>query len=446
MSVQLLKPAAASDRARALAVLAAGYFLIMVDQGLTPVIAPRLPFAVGDAVWLTSIYLVCTVVPMPVAGRLGDRFGQRRLFVVGILLYAVALMLAAVSWSLPTLALARAVQGLGSAAFLPQAFGMINRLYPNDRRGRVFAVWGVVGSIGSLLGPILGGLFATSGWRVAFAVQGVMALAVVFVAVAWLPRLKASPACIDAPSTILSFIGLGALVYGIQFLNWALVALGAITLLIFVIIQARGGDEALVPVRLFTDGNFAVGSFGIAAMGFTVASMFIPIMYWLQSAAGVSPTVAGLLTAPMSVVALVLTPAAGALSDRVSPRVLSAAGFGFMALGLALGGWVVSTSAPSLWFAFVTALLGVGSAFVWAPNATTTMRFVPDAAAGAASGLYNTVRQVGSVFGVALVGAVLAAGPVGLTAAPALLLPLTAMVLGLVSTVFLRRDVSTKNG
>lgn len=439
-----LKQAAANrpGHARALAALAAGYFLVMVDQGVTPVITPHLPLGVGEAVWLTSVYLICTVVPMPVAGRLGDRYGQRLVFLCGLAAYTAALGLAAVSWSLPSLVAARALQGLGSAAFLPQAFGMINRIIPNDRRGRAFAAWGVVGSVGSLLGPILGGVLVGGGWRAAFAAQALAGILAVVAASRWLPALPTAPARIDALSTALSLAGLGAVVYGVQFVNLPAVIVGVALLAVFLVMQARGGKDALVPVRLFSDGNFSAGTLGIAAMGFTAAALFIPVMYWLQGDAGVASSRAGLIVAPMSLVALVLTPWAGELADRVSPRALSAAGFGVMAAGVLLGWWVIEFDRPALWFALVTAVLGAGSAFVWAPNATTTMRFVPEDAAGAASGLYNTVRQVGSVVGVALVGAVLAGGPVSETAAPALLAVLAATLLGLASTAFLRRDVA----
>lgn len=443
-----LKPDAASPAShrRAFAALAAGYFLILVDQGLTPVITPHLPFAVADAVWLTSVYLICTVVPMPVAGRLGDRFGQRRLFIAGLYVYVAALALAAASWSLASLVVARALQGIGSAAFLPQAFGMINRLYQNDRRGPVFAAWGVIGSVASLLGPVIGGMLAGAGWRAAFAAQAFAGVGALTLAFRWLPRLPTSPARIDAPSTALSFIGLAALIYGVHFLNAVPVVIGLALLAVFVALQARGGSDALVPVRLFSDGNFAAGTVGIAAMGFAAASVFIPVMYWLQGDAGVASTRAGLAVAPMSLAAMVLTPLAGVLSERVSPRALSAAGFGVMALSLVLAWWVVGFDHSPWWIVPVTALMGAGSAFVWAPNATTTMRFVPDSAAGAASGLYNTVRQVGSVIGVALVGAVLASGSISETTAAAVLLPLGAMVVGLASTAFLRRDVVAKTG
>lgn len=439
-----LKPGGANPPGRALAALAAGYFLVMVDQGVFPVLTPHLPFGVGDAVWLTSVYLICTVAPMPVAGRLGDAFGQRRVFLAGLGAYFAGLALAAAAWAPWVLVAARALQGLGSGAFLPQAFGMINRIYPNDRRGRAFAAWGVVGSVASLLSPVLGGLLVEGGWRVVFGVQAILAAVAVAMALAWLPRLPVAAARIDASSTALSFLGLAALAYGIQFVSpWPLL-IGVVLIAAFVARQARGGASALVPVSLFSDGNFAAGTAGVAAMGFAVASMFIPVMYWVQDVAGVASSRAGLLVAPMSLVAMALTPLAGHLSDRISPRVLSAGGFIAMAAGLFLCWAVVVFGMSPGWFAAATAALGVGSAFVWAPNATTTMRFVPDEAAGAASGLYNTVRQVGSTLGVALVGAVLAGGPVGTTAADALLLPLGAMFAGLLSTAFLRKDVAAE--
>ena len=170
--------------------------------------------------------------------------------------------------------------------------------------------------------------------------------------------------------------------------------------------------------------------------------MFIPMMYWLQTVAEVTSTRAGLLTAPMSVLALVLTPVAGVAADRLHPKLLCVGGFLAMTAALAIGYGVMVTGASPLWFAVVTGLLGAGSAFIWAPNAATTMRAVPDEHAGAASGMYNTVRQVGSVLGVALVGAALTRGDISDSAAAGLLVPLIAVALGAGCSLLLRRDLS----
>ena len=237
---------------------------------------------------------------------------------------------------------------------------------------------------------------------------------------------------------VLSFGGLGLLVYGIQFGQWPSILLGALLIGVLVLSARNGTDDGFLPVELMLNRSFALGALGVAAMGFTVASMFIPLMYWLQTVAGASPTASGAVTAPMSVFALVLTPVAGYLTDRRDPGKLCAAGFSVSAAGLALAIALIHTGAGVWWFTAATSLLGIGGAFVWAPNAAVTMRRVPEHETGAASGLYNTARQVGSVLGVALVGMVLASGSVESTAGWALALPCVAMLIGAASSLRLR--------
>ncbi|MCT1369448.1 MFS transporter [Corynebacterium mucifaciens] len=404
-----------------------------------PVITPLLPFDVGSAVWLTSIYLLCTVAPMPATGKLGDAFGQRRVFLIGLAIYVVALVLAGASWSFGSLVVARGLQGLGAAVFLPQAFGLIPRVFAEDTQGRAFAAWGVIGSVASLIGPVVGGAVAESaGWRAAFLAQaGLGAVALVAGLVA-LPRLPRSNERVTVLPVLLSFGGLGLLVYGIQFGQWPSILFGALLIGVLVLSARNGTDDGFLPVELMLDRSFALGALGVAAMGFSVASMFIPLMYWLQTVAGASPTASGAITAPMSVFALVLTPVAGYLTDRRDPGKLCAAGFTVSAAGLALAITLIHTGAGVWWFTAVTSLLGIGGAFVWAPNAAVTMRGIPEHETGAASGLYNTARQVGSVLGVALVGMVLASGTVESTAEWALALPCAAMLAGAVSSLRLR--------
>ena len=404
-----------------------------------PVITPLLPFDVGSAVWLTSIYLLCTVAPMPATGKLGDAFGQRRVFLIGLAIYVVALVLAGASWSFGSLVVARGLQGLGAAVFLPQAFGLIPRVFAEDTQGRAFAAWGVIGSVASLIGPVVGGAVAeTAGWRAAFFAQaGLGAVALVAGLVA-LPRLPRSNERVTVLPVLLSFGGLGLLVYGIQFGQWPSILFGALLIGVLVLSARNGTDDGFLPVELMLDRSFALGALGVAAMGFSVASMFIPLMYWLQTVAGASPTASGAITAPMSVFALLLTPVAGYLTDRRDPGKLCAAGFTVSAAGLALAITLIHTGAGVWWFTAVTSLLGIGGAFVWAPNAAVTMRGIPEHETGAASGLYNTARQVGSVLGVALVGMVLASGAIESTAGWAITLPLAAMLIGAVSSLRLR--------
>ncbi|MDK8797440.1 MFS transporter [Corynebacterium sp. MSK044] len=421
-----------------LAAVAAGYFLVLIDQGFMPVITPLLPFDVGDAIWLTSIYLLCTVAPMPASGRLGDAYGQRRVFLLGLAVYVAALVFAGMSWSFGSLVAARGLQGFGAALFLPQAFGLIPRVFSEDLQGRAFAAWGVIGSVASLIGPVAGGAIAEfSGWRAAFLAQaGLGGLALIAGLIA-LPTLPSTHQRIFLLPVLLSFGGLGCLVYGIQFGQWLTVILGVLFLGLLVLFAQRGADEGFLPLELLRDRSFTLGAVGVAAMGFTVASMFIPLMYWLQTVAGATPSQSGLITAPMSVLAFVLTPVAGYLTDRRDPGRLCVIGFGVSAVGIGLAIFLIQVSAGVWWFLAVTALLGIGGAFVWAPNAAVTMRGIAEHQTGAASGLYNTARQVGSVLGVALVGTVLASGAIDATAGKALAVPAAAMVVGAVASLAL---------
>ena len=404
-----------------------------------PVITPLLPFDVGSAVWLTSIYLLCTVAPMPATGKLGDAFGQRRVFLIGLAVYVAALVFAGASWSFGSLVVARGLQGVGAAVFLPQAFGLIPRVFAEDKQGRAFAAWGVIGSVASLIGPVVGGAVADGfGWRAAFLAQAALGAVALVAGLIALPRLPRSNERVTLLPVVLSFGGLGLLVYGIQFGQWPSILLGALLIGVLVLSARNGTDDGFLPVELMLNRSFALGALGVAAMGFTVASMFIPLMYWLQTVAGASPTASGAVTAPMSVFALVLTPVAGYLTDRRDPGKLCAAGFSVSAAGLAFAIALIHTGAGVWWFTAATSLLGIGGAFVWAPNAAVTMRGVPEHETGAASGLYNTARQVGSVLGVALVGMVLASGSVESTAGWALALPCVAMLIGAVSSLRLR--------
>ena len=404
-----------------------------------PVITPLLPFDVGSAVWLTSIYLLCTVAPMPATGKLGDAFGQRRVFLIGLAIYVAALVFAGASWSFGSLVVARGLQGAGAAVFLPQAFGLIPRVFAEDKQGRAFAAWGVIGSVASLIGPVVGGAVADGfGWRAAFFAQAALGAVALVAGLVALPRLPRSGERVTLLPVLLSFGGLGLLVYGIQFGQWPSILFGALLIGVLVLSARNGTDDGFLPVELMLNRSFALGALGVAAMGFTVASMFIPLMYWLQTVAGASPTASGAITAPMSVFALVLTPVAGYLTDRRDPGKLCAAGFTVSAAGLALAIALIHTDASVWWFTAVTSLLGIGGAFVWAPNAAVTMRGIPEHETGAASGLYNTARQVGSVLGVALVGVVLASGAIESTAGWALALPCAAMLIGAVSSLRLR--------
>lgn len=457
MSSTVLPPAQAW---RALAALCLGFFMILLDQTIVAVATPGImadfDARLDQVVWVTSIYLLCLLVPLLFTGRLGDRFGQRHLFRLGITVFTLAALAAALAPTLELLVAARAVQGLGAAILTPQTMSVINRVFPRERRGSALGVWGAVGSVATLVGPVLGGfIVAGVGWRGVFLIHLPVGILAVVLATLWVPRLPTFARRIDAPSVAVSFLCMTALVVAVQqgpglgWPAWAIVlgVLGLLLIVLFVRMQATAASrstEPLVPLEMFRNRNYSIGVFSIATMGFTASSMMLPVMLWLQDGQGLSSRDAGLMLIPMAVVAAIASPLIGPAADRLDPRLLSVGGFGTMMATLLLIAWLMYAGGP-LWIFLVAAgLLGVGNALVWAPNSATAMRTVDIAYMGAAAGVYNTGRQTGAVLGAAGVGAAMQVGAVSLGFVPglavSLLLPAAVLGLGLAAVAFFRPE------
>ncbi len=446
----------ASPRAwLALAALSLGFFMTLLDQSVVAVALPGIAADFGAdvtaMVWVSSIYLLSVAVPLLVTGRLGDRFGHRRLFLLGVLVFTLGAVASAAAPALGVLLGARAVQGLGASLLMPQTMAVINQVFPREKRGTALGVWGVVGSVASLVGPVLGGTVVSAfGWQGVFVMHLPVGLLALLLAALWVPRLPAVYARIDAASVGLAVLAVGLIIASIQvgqqylpaWLAWGMLAAGVAAGAWFLARQRRV-DDPLVPPRVFADRNFSAATLAIVAMGFVAASVMIPVMMWLQSGLGVSPMVAGWAVSPMAVVSMLMGPVVGVLADRMNPRTLSVAGF--LTMILAMGMLWVATRATEPGLAPVVAavaVLGVGQTFIWATNAATAMRDLAPDVMGAASGVYNTARQLGSVVGVAVVGAVMGAGvaTVGSVAGVAWAFPAiaVALVCGLLASLFLR--------
>ena len=445
---------------RALAALCLGFFMILLDQTIVAVATPGImadfDARLDQVVWVTSIYLLCLVVPLLFTGRLGDRFGQRTLFRLGVVVFTVAALGSMLAPTLELLILARAAQGVGAAILTPQTMSVINRVFPRERRGAALGVWGAVGSVASLVGPVLGGFIVGEfGWRGVFLVHLPVGVLAFVLAGLWVPRLPTFARRIDPVSVVVSLLGMVALVVAIQqgpgrgWPSWSVLLLlaGAALIALFVRLQATAvwrGSEPLVPLGIFRNLNYSLGVFSIATMGFAVSSIMLPIMLWLQDGRGLSSQQAGLMLIPMALVAGFSSPLIGPAADRVHPRVLSVTGFATMVAALVFTSWVMLSEAPVNLFLVSAVLLGVGNALVWAPNSATAMRSVEIEHMGAASGVYNTARQTGAVLGAAAVGAAMQVGAElngfvpGL--AGALLLPAAVLALGMVAVAFFRAD------
>ncbi len=444
---------------RAMFALSLGFFVSLLDQSMVAIALPEIQVDLGATVneilWVSAAYLLAVVVPLLFTGRLGDVLGQRALFCIGVGLFGIGAVACALAPSIEVLIVARIVQGLGASLEMPQTMSVINRVFARERRGRALGVWGIIGSVASLAGPLLGGfLVAYFGWQAAFWVHVPFVIAAIVLALLWIPKLPTTAQDIDKPSAIVSLIALGSIVFGIQQgpeLDWdwrvlVVLAIGIAASIAFVRLQASAQDRGstpLFPVELFHNRNYAAGSVGILTMGFMAASVMLPVMLWLQSVKGLSAGEAGIIVAPMALVSMLMSPIAGILTDAVNPRLMGLVGFSLMIASLCLAWWVMHADANPWWLAPPIAVLGIGQSFIWGSNAATTLRDISPHHMGAASGAYNTSRQVGSVVGVALVSAVMQTGNPTTAIINSLLMIVIALVVGLISSL---RYVDTLHG
>lgn len=409
------------DRWPALFALCLGFFMILVDMTIvtvaTPDIMSDLDADVNSVVWVTSAYLLAYAVPVLITGRLGDRFGPKRLYLAGLTVFTVASLWCGLTDTVEMLIAARVLQGFGAAMMAPQTMAIITRIFPAARRGRAMSLWGATAGVATLVGPLLGGVLVGGfGWEWVFFVNIPVGVVAYVLAQRLVPSLETHQHSFDWLGVALSGIGMFCLVFGIQeghqydwsqitgvITVWRLIVVGLLVLALFVLWQSRNRNEPLVPLRLFRDRNFSVSNLAISTMSFAITAIGFPFMLYAQLVRGLSPTQAALLLVPMAAMSIVLAPWVGTLIDRMHPRNITAVGFLAAAAGLF---WISRVMAPetATWeFIAPMALLGAGSAAVWAPLTATATRNLPMHLAGAGAGVYNATRQVGAVLGSAAI-------------------------------------------
>ena len=394
-----------------------GFFMILVDTTIvsvaTPTILSALHTDVDAVVWVTSAYLLAYAVPLLITGRLGDRFGPRRVYLVGLTVFTLASFLCGLTDTIGGLIIARVVQGLGAAVMMPQTMAVITRTFPAASRGRAMSLWGAVAGVATLVGPILGGVLVDGlGWEWIFFVNVPVGVVGIALALRLVPELPTHVRRFDLLGVVLSAVGMFLLVFGIQegqtydwgtiagpISVWSLIVAGIVVLALFVLWQARNTREPLLSLHLFCDRNFSLASLAIAAVGFGVTAMAFPTMLYAQGVLGLSPTRAALLFVPMAVISGALAPYVGRLTDRAHPRWIAGFGLACFIVGLV---WLASVMGPAtpVWELLLPiALIGVANGYMWAPISTSATRNLPMDQAGAAAGVYNTTRQVGAVLG-----------------------------------------------
>jgi EmrB/QacA subfamily drug resistance transporter len=400
----------------ALFALVLGFFMILVDLTIvtvaTPTIIDKLHASVNQTLWVSSAYMLAYAVPVLITGRLGDRFGSKKLYLLGLTVFTLASLWCGLAGGITMLIIARVVQGFGASMITPQTMAIITRIFPAAERGKAMAVWGATAGVAMVVGPILGGVLTTGlGWEWIFFVNIPVGIVGFYLAVRNVPSLSTNQHRFDWLGVALSGVGLFLLAFGIQqghqehWAGWivAMIIGGVVVLGLFILWQARNRQEPLVPLGLFRDRNFSVSNVAISVMGFVGVSMGYPLMLWAQAVLGYSATKAALLLFPMAVMSIILAKPVGGLTDRVHPRIIVGTGFVLSIVGM----FSLATQLKpdtSIWLvALFQVILGAGNAFIWAPTAATANRNLPLHPAGAGAGVYNATRQVGSVVGSAAI-------------------------------------------
>src|SRR5579859_2895325 len=409
-----------------LVVLTTGFFMILLDTTIVNVAIPAMSAGLNTTLdqilWVLNAYILVYAVLLITAGRLGDLFGQRNLFAIGLFVFTLASALCGLSQNVTELILARILQGVGGALLTPQTLAIITTLFPPERRGAAFGIWGAVAGLATVTGPTLGGAIITYiDWRWIFYINvpvGVVALIATFIVV---PDVRQGHHhSWDVLGILVSTLGLLGVVFGLiegERYNWGQIGSYGVTipeiigaglaLLIVFIVREGFQKEPLVPLSLFKDRNFAVANWVSAAISFGMLSLFLPITIYMQSARGFSALYTGLTLAPMSLASMVTAPVAGRLADRFGGKYILTAGISLFTIGMGTLTYVAGPSSTWSTFTLPAIVAGLGMGMTFAPMTTVAMRNISPRLAGAASGVLNTIRQLGAAIGSAVVGAIL---------------------------------------
>jgi EmrB/QacA subfamily drug resistance transporter len=410
-----------------LLVVSLGFFMTLLDLTIVNIAIPnmitKLNASLDDILWVINAYALVLAVLVITAGRLGDLIGPRPMFITGIAVFTAASAACGFALTPGMLIGFRAVQGLGAAMLMPQTLTIITNTFPPERRGAAFGVWGAVAGVATIAGPTLGGLLVTAfDWRYIFFVNLPFGVIVLALTPLIIPNVKPGRRHrLDIPGVLLASAALLAICYGLvegQKYNWGtitgfisiplILAVGVALLVAFLLVQRMTqGKEPLVPFALFKDRNYSVTNWVSGVLAIGMMGIFLPLTIYLQSILGFSALKAGLALAPASLISMFVAPVAGRMTDKIGGKFILMSGLILFAVGM---GWIALIAQPnSTWPMFLAPLIvaGFGMGCIFAPLITVAMRNIEPRLAGAASGVLNTVRQVGLVIGTAAVGALL---------------------------------------
>jgi len=405
-----------------LAALSFALFMIMLDNTVVNVALPSiqrdLGIGISELEWIVTAYALSFAVFLLTGGKLADRYGRRRVFLIGLTTFTFSSLACGLAGSAGLLIGARAVQGVGAALMMPATLSIISAVFPARERGAAIGIWAGVSAMALAIGPLIGGVLTEKvNWNWIFYINvpvGILGIVAAFVLV---PESRDMSAVqrLDLPGLITSAIAVFALTYALIEANtygWTsarilgLFALFAVALLAFILLE-RHQRAPMLDLSLFKNGTFAGANTVALMVSLAMFGVFFFISLFMQNILHYSAIKAGATFLPMTILIILVAPLAGAMSDRLGSRWLMSGGMTLVAGSLVIFAQLDQSS--GFWNILPGLLIGgVGMAMTMSPMTSATLSAVSVDKAGVASGVLNTFRQVGGSLGIAIGGAILA--------------------------------------
>lgn len=430
-------PAGADDSRRqqhlgwALILISMAQLMVVLDGSVVNIALPGIQSDLGisdaNLTWVVTSYAIAFGGLLLLGGRMGDVLGRRKIFVAGVVVFALASLLGGLAQTEWQLLSARALQGAGAAAASPTALALITTTFPaGPPRNRAFAVYAAMSGAGAAVGLILGGALTEVSWRWTMLINVPIGLVVAFLAPRYLQESAPQPGRWDLPGAVTATTGLVSLVYGFnhkaqvdpvtgtpatwtEFWTLGPIVVGVALLIAFFLIEARS-PQALLPLRILTNRTRAVSFFVMLVVGAAIFAMFLFLSLFIQDVMGYSPLEAGFAFLPFTFGIVIAAQVASALIDRIDPRWIAGAG-GALSM-LSMWGYgrleVDSGYVDGLLPWIVVQAVGMGLIFV--TLTLTAVSGIDQADSGVGSAVLNTVQQVGGAIGIALLGTIYANG------------------------------------
>jgi EmrB/QacA subfamily drug resistance transporter len=440
-----------------------GSGMVMIDGTVVNVALERIGddfhAGFGGLQWTVNAYTLALASLILLGGSLGDRLGRRRIFLVGVVWFAVASLACGLAPDIGTLIAARALQGVGGALLTPGSLALISASFHGADRGAAVGAWSGLGGIAGAIGPFLGGFLVEWTWRAVFLINLPIAALVIVVALEHVPESRdtGSAPGLDVTGTVLAALGLGALTYSLTGLGsrgadpalLVTLAVGVLALVAFVAVERRS-PHPLVPPALFRNAVFGAANGATLLIYGALGVVFFLLVLQLQTVSGFSPLAAGTSLLPLTAIMLLFSARAGALAGRIGPRLPMTVGPLVSACGLLL---MLRIGADATWVTDVlpaVLVFGSGLTLTVSPLTATVLDAAPDRFAGSASGVNNAVARAAGLLSVAVIPGIAGIGgadytqPATFAAGFHLAMVTSAGLLvaaALVSFVFVRRPV-----